>query len=497
MKRTWTRFLLYAAAAGMEVSWFWAALNLLTRRVSGGSLSPLTILGFYPLAFLFHRALRKFKRSRALLWSGLAWAALVLLLAKIDFFSGQGWWDAGWLRAFGDALGRMFQSMNPEALAVMSSAVLWGFGWRLAAVKIRFSTLVSEFQFGLAVLLTLFLLNAQWELSTAALIPLTLSFFFSALGGIAVSHASERESWLSGHYRDRWFAFLLLTIGFILGIGWLISAVVNPSLIESLLSFLAVVGQWIWAWIAKIFIFLIELIPSPKPGELPPATHLPQMKGPAEAPFILFSDSVREVIRFIWGAGVISLLLIALWRVSSEIFEWFRRKMGGMGEAEVEPLPGAFREDLLNFLKKLLRIFGIAWPFGMGRRVEPLLPGVDWVRKTYLQLSAWGAKKGHARNPAQTPYEYLSGLVVWLPERGEDFTLITEQYVRTRYGLSVPTENRLEELRESWQRIRQTRFKKDGKNKGKEISLAESAGFAEEKGCRNQDPGFRFPTNKE
>ena len=463
MNRRWLAIPLYGAVAGLEISWFWAFLDLLNQKAAGGSLHLVVLLGFYPLAFVFHRVLRGLSWKKGIPLGCLAWAGLVLLLGKMQFFGPAGWEDPHWLRDFGYALARAVHGLSPESLFALSSAVIWGFGCRLAYGRIHFATLVGEFQFGLAVLLTLFLLNAQWELSTAALIPLTLSFFFFALGGIAVAHASERESWLSGHYRDRWSAFLLLTIAFILGIGWLISAVVNPSLIEFLLSFLAMVGQWIWAWIVKFFIFLLELIPSPKPGEIPPAAHLPQMKGPAEAPFIIFSDSVREVIRFIWGAGVICLLLIALWRVSSEIFEWFRRKMGGMGEAEVEPLPGAFREDLLNFLKKLLRIFGIAWPFGKGRRGEPLLPGVDWVRKTYRQLSAWGAKKGHARNPAQTPYEYLSGLVVWLPERGEDFSLITEQYVRTRYGLSVPTESRLEELRQSWQRIRQTRFKKGSK----------------------------------
>jgi len=463
MNRRWVEITLCGAVAGLEVSWFWAFLDLLNQKAAIGSLPLLSLLGFYPLSFVFHRILGRLSWKKAIPLGFLAWAALILLLAKTQFFPHAGWEDPQWLRDFGYALARTVHGFTPESLVVLSSALFWGFGCRLAYVRIHFATLVGEFQFGLAILLTLFLLNAQWELGTAALIPLTLAFFFFALGGIAVSHASERESWLSGHYRDRWFAFLLLTIAFILGFGWLISAVVNPSLIEFILSFLAMVGQWIWAWILKFFIFLGELIPPPKPGELPPAARVPQMKGLADEPFILFSDSVREVIRFIWGAGVISLLLIALWRVSSQIFEWVRRKMGGMGEAEVEPLPGAFREDLLNFLKKLLRIFGFAWPFGKGRSMEPLLPGVDWVRKTYRQLSAWTAKKGHARNPAQTPYEYLSGLVVWLPERGEDFTFITEQYVRTRYGLSVPTESGLEELRQSWQRIRQTRFKKGSK----------------------------------
>jgi hypothetical protein len=463
MNRGWIAIPLYGTVAGLEVSWFWAFLDLLNQKGANGSLPLLFLLGFYPLAFVFHRMLRGLSWIKAIPLGCLAWAALVLLLGKVHFFAHMGWEDPQWIRAFGDALARMFHSLTPEALAAMNSAVFWGFGCRLAYVRIHFATLVGEFQFGLAILLTLFFLNAQWELSTATLIPLTLAFFFFALGGIAVSHSSERESWVWGHYRHRWFAFLLLTIGFILGIGWLISAVVNPSLIEFLLSFLAMVGQWIWAWIVKFFIFLGELIPPPKPAELPPGARMTPIKGPTEEPFILFSDSVRDIIRFIWGVGVISLLLVALWRILSQIFDSFRRKMGGMGDAEVESLPGAFREDLLNFLKRLLRIFGVPWPFRRGSRAEPLLPGAELVCKIYRQLSAWAAKKGHARNPAHTPYEFLQGLTLWLPERRGDLTSITEQYVRARYGLSAPTESGLEELRQSWQRVRQTRPKKGPK----------------------------------
>ncbi len=463
MNRRWVKITLCGAVAGLEVSWFWAFLDLLNQKVAVGSLPLLALLGFYLLSFVFHRILGRLSWEKTIPLGFLAWAALVLLLGKVHLFAPTGWEDPQWLQGFGHALARTVHGLTPESLVALSSAVFWGFGCRLAYVQIHFATLVSEFQFGLAILLTLFLLNAQWELSTAALIPLTLAFFFFALGGIAVSHAAARESWVWGHYRARWFAFLFLTIAFILGIGWLISAVVNPSLVEFVLSLLAAAGQWIWAWIVKFFIFLGELVPSPKPAELPPGARLPQMKGPPEEPFVLFSESVREVLRFIWGAGVISLLLAALWRISAQIFGWFRQKMGAMADAEVEPLPGAFREDLLNFLKKLLRIFGFAWPFGKGRSVEPHLPGVYLVRKTYRQLSAWAAKKGQARNKAQTPYEYLPGLVAWLPERGGDFTFITEAYVRARYSLSAPNESGLEELRQSWQRVRQTRLKKGSK----------------------------------
>ena len=463
MNRRWVAIPLYGTVAGLEVCWFWAFLDILNQKTAGSSL-PLFLLVFFPLSFVFHRILRRLPWKKAIPLGCLGWAAGVVLLGKVWFFGYTAWEDPQWLREFGQAITQMVHSWNPQSLLAVSSAVFWGFGCRLAYVRIHFVTLVTEFQFGLAILLILFLLNAQWELSTAALIPLALAFFFFALGGIAVSHASERKSWLSGHYRNRWFAFLFLSIGLILGIGWLISAVVNPSLIELILSFLAMAGQWIWGWIVKFFIFLGELIPPPKPTELSPAARLPQMKGSAEEPFILFSESVREVMRFIWGIGVLSLILAALWRVSSQIFEWFRRKMGGMEDAEVESLPGAFREDLLNLLKALLRIFGFFRIFGKGNREEPLLSGAEMVRKTYRQLSAWAAKKGHARSPAQTPYEFLQGLMAWLPERKGDLTSITEQYVCTRYGLMVPTEKGLEDLRQSWQRIRQTRFKKQIKD---------------------------------
>jgi hypothetical protein len=56
-------------------------------------------------------------------------------------------------------------------------------------------------------------------------------------------------------------------------------------------------------------------------------------------------------------------------------------------------------------------------------------------------------------------------LIAWLPERGGDFAFLTEQYVRTRYSPAVPEESGLEELRQSWHRIRQTRCKK-GMKKG-------------------------------
>jgi hypothetical protein len=460
MKKNRAGMVLVATVAGIELIWFWAGLDLLSQKVRGRSLSIFFLLCFYPLAFLLYRMLRGSHWNRTLLAGFLGWTAAILIYGKEQFFGEMRWMNAEWLGAFGGAFGQVFHSLNAESLAVLSSAVLWGLGWRLAAVKIHFSTLLTEFQFGLSLLLVLFLLDSLWGTNSAFLIPLTLAFFFVALSGIAVSHALERESWLSSPFRNGWLGFLVFSIVLILGAGWMIGRVIDPPLVEFLLSLLAQAGQWILDILAKFFLFLSSLFSLPKGAELPSPTPLPQMKRPDEFPFQIFSESVREVIRFIWAMIWGFLILLALWRLSSQFLDWFRRKWGGMQGVEVEPLPGAFREDLLDFLKRLFLALGFKWFFRKRKEADPLLPAAALVRKTYRQLSAWAAKKGHARNPAQTPYEYLQRLVAWLPEKSGDFAFITERYVRTRYSQTVPTGKEVEELRQRWERVRHTRFKK-------------------------------------
>jgi hypothetical protein len=469
MKKNRAELVLVATVAGIELIWFWAGLDLLSQKVSGRSLSIFFLLCFYPLAFLFHRMLRGSPWKRTILAGFLGWTAAILVYGKKQFFGEMGWMNAEWLGVFGGSVGQVVHSLNAEALAVLSSAVLWGFGWRLAAAKIHFSTLLTEFQFGLSLLLVLFLLDSIWGTNSALLIPLTLAFFFVALSGIAVSHALERESWLSSPFRNGWLGFLVFSIALILGAGWTIGRVIDPPLVEFLLSLLAQAGQWILDILAKFFLFLSNLFSLPKGADLPPPTPLPQMKRQDEFPFQIFSDSVREVIRVIWAMIWGFLILLALWRLSSQFLDWFRRKWGGMQGVEVEPLPGAFREDLINFLKKLFLAIGIRWPFRKRKKTDPLLPEAEFVRKTYRQLLAWAAARGHSRNLAQTPYEYLQGLVAWLPEKSGDFAFITEEYVRTRYSLAAPTERGLEELRQRWQGVRQTRFKK-GSKKNKKLT---------------------------
>ncbi|HSR11250.1 MAG TPA: DUF4129 domain-containing protein, partial [Thermodesulfobacteriota bacterium] len=54
-----------------------------------------------------------------------------------------------------------------------------------------------------------------------------------------------------------------------------------------------------------------------------------------------------------------------------------------------------------------------------------------------------------------TPREYLSTLSEWIPGCKDDVALITDEYVRVRYGGILPGEMALEQLTAAWKRIRE------------------------------------------
>jgi len=463
MKQNWPVALLYGIVAAMQVCWLGIALDLANQKAADGSLSLLVVLGFYPLAFAFNRLLPVLRFSRVVLPSCMAWAATMLLLAKIHFFNSIPLGDPLWLRNLWQAIAQMFHAFNPVGLMIVSSAILWGLGWRLAYVRIHFATLITEFQFGLAVFLIVFFVQAQADWKSSALVPAALIFFSLALLGMSVSLAREQTSWLSGPYKGLWFGLLLFSIGLILALGLLISVAVNPPLLDFILSLLAKAGQFILEMIQKFFAFLSSLFPPPQPAGLPPSLRMPQISRPPEAPFMLFSDSVREIMRFIWGMGCLTLILVALWRIAGQVFNWLRRKLSGLEGAEVEQLSGAFREDLWHLLRRIFLALRMKWPLRGGEKLPPLLSEIESVRRIYRQLLKWAAAQGCPRHASQTPWEYLQMLLQWLPEGRWNFTFITHQYVRARYGLAVPTENELEQLGRSWQQLKKIRSKRAAK----------------------------------
>ena len=294
------------------------------------------------------------------------------------------------------------------------------------------------------------------EVQLANSVPITLAFFLSALLGISITHAQEGTSWLAGLHQGHWTGLLLVSISLILILGLLISSVITPDFLQLILAAL----KWVWGLIMKAVAFIISLLPEPSPPEIVPG-EVPAPV-PAEEPdwskFFFVPEAVRSGLRLGWTIMVLGLMLFFLWRVSSQIFSWLRRRLSTAG-AEVEPLRGAFRADFLSLLTRLFsRLLGLRRL--LHRQRKPELPEITSIRQIYRQLLHWAATRGLPRAVFQTPNEYLYILEEALPDSGKALRSVTQHYVSARYGLSLPSADELHQLKQSWHQVKQNRPKR-------------------------------------
>lgn len=461
MKIDGRKYAVYATILGMELSWLYAIATLLNNKVAGGSLSVFGLLTIYLLAFVSNKALSYLRWHRYFIrtLSWLLWAVVALLTVKIQLFGGIALFDSAWLTALPQALAQIFYTLKPELLIVFVSIPLWWLGRRLAYIGLDFATAVAEFQFGLVMLLMTFFVGYELELDQSSSVFVALLFFFFALLGISITHGQDGKSWLSSWYQGHWSGLLLVSIGLILIIGVAISFIVTPDLIQLLLTAL----KWLWGMVEKLLDYLASLLPPMEPSELSPTPPLPG--GGPEEPYmpLHIPEFLLSGLRLGWSILVFGIALLAIWRISTQIFSWLRRRMASQG-GETEPLEGAFKADFLNWLRRILQLLGLKWLLKPRRRMGLILPEVASVRQIYNQLLRWAASGGYPRQKHETPYEYLSVLGSLMPENQGELDFITSEYVSARYGSSLPTDDELRQLKQKWHQLRETRLKPpDGK----------------------------------
>ncbi len=459
MKLNWRQSIIYVTIMGMEGCWLYALLVLLNNKTADGRLSILGLLPLYPVAFGLNKLLQGLGWHRVFRDTAnvLAWGIGTLIMVKAQLFSSLALTNPAWLLAIPQAIANIFYAFAPELLILVGSAVLWWLGRRLAHIQIGFTNSVSEFQFGMFMLIILLFVISVFEVKPANLIPVTLAFFFSALLGMSVAHAREGASWLTGLYQGQWSGLLLVSISLILILGLLVGSVITQDLLQLILLAL----KWVWGLITQAIAFLISLLPEPSPPEIPPEMLLPAPT-PVEEPewhkFFVMPEAVRSGIRFGWTILMCGFIIFALWQISSGIFGWLRSKLANTAGAEVEPLKGAFIADLLGLLKRI-----VFWLLGLRRLLrwqrKPPPPEVTSIRQIYRQLLRWTAKRGWPRPVFQTPNEYLHTLEGLIPESGDALRLVTQNYVSSRYGISSPTDEEMHRLKQSWHQIKQNRLR--------------------------------------
>jgi hypothetical protein len=453
---------LYIAILGMAGCWLYALLHLINELAVDSSLHVTGILLFLPVSFALNKVIRMLRWRYLLNYvvTVLMWLIFMLLAVKIELFPDIAWLDSSWLAAIPASIPAVLREFRPELLILISSAVLWWMGWRYANTRADFAFTFRELQFGLVLLLiALFSAHAK-GLDSGAFLAVIFVFSGLSLLSVSIAHGQEGTGWLSGIQRRHWTGLLLIAIVVILILGLAIGSIVTPDLIQMIVD----AAKWVWNLITKALQFILSLLPEPKSTtDLPPPPPQPNPELERETHLIKLPETVRQIFNIAYIVLVIGFVLLALWRLSSQLMQWLGRRLASMAGVEAEPIRGAFREDLVNFFalikKALYRLLLFLFSFLRMQRRSEVLPEVASVRQVYRQLLRWAAAGGFPRGLSQTPNDYCHTLVELLPEAHVDLQLITHYYVSTRYGNFVPGDNEMSQMKQSWYRVQQNRFK--------------------------------------
>lgn len=454
-------YVIFLTILGMEISWLYALLNASNKSVADRISIPLLMV-ILLVSFGISKTLRYLHWPKPALTSlsWLVWAIVMLLMVKIQLFPQTSFGDTAWLMAIPLAFSHIFVSFEPALLIFLSSIALWWFGRRLAYTRADFSATLTEFQFGLGILVIVFFTAYELNLDQSSSIPVAMSFFSLGLIGVSISHAEENNSWLNSWRQAHWPGMLLVSIGIILLLGLLVSAIVTPDFLKLILKGLA----WIWGMIEKFIAFLASLFPQ-QTQEVGPLPAIPATPSAGQGGTIQFPEWLMPGMRLAWIILAAGLGLLTIWSISSQIFSWMRRRAGNSG-GETESLKGAFRLDFINWLKRILsRIFGIKFGLPARNRSLNVPPETASVRQLYRQFLRWAADGGYPRQKSQTPNEFQSTLDNVLPENQGDLDIITRGYINARYGPALPTESELSQLKQKWYTLRKKDIKEPGNKK--------------------------------
>jgi hypothetical protein len=241
------------------------------------------------------------------------------------------------------------------------------------------------------------------------------------------------------------------------------SSLVKPDILKLILSLLTVAWHFFWDLVVRLMTFLANLFSSHEPTPLPamPAP-VPSGRPPEWIKIFSIPEWVRRlggiVMMIMWSI----LILGALWSVSSQILHWLRQRLDSMNEVEVEPMSGAFLDDLLHLFRGLFLLASsffhfLSRPFRPKRTGPVTSPEISSIRAIYRRMMDWAASAGYPRRAAQTPYEYLRVLAQWHPQAGEDFAFITNHYVLVRYGDCFPSRDTLGQVIATWERLKRSK----------------------------------------
>ena len=396
----------------------------------------------------------------------LATAVLLIYFFSLHalFYQPVSLFDWSWLGQFFGSIaasddGEWRQNLGWFVLVVF----LWWRGLRLVGKEFSIHSAGRRLRVGGLLIAPLVI---GWTLNRLpwSVVPFILLFFLASLTAVTLSRVEEIEKAQSGRsvsLNPKWLIavalaalLLIMTTAFITFItsgqtmltlsGWLdplwralyAGSVVVFNTIFKLLEPLLNLLSWIIDLLVDLFTPMMaqlnEATPTPFENPLavtPQATEAVEIKTGVNSGF--------KAINILLMVAIVLAVTLALGRVYRKA-EFIARENEAATKTKVTK-----STSRAGFGRRLLNRLGLL----RGWRTAAS------IRRIYQNMCRAAAVNGYPRAGADTPFEYRAALSKAWPENQDDTRLITDAYVKVRYGELPESAAELDEIRQAWQRL--------------------------------------------
>lgn len=465
----WRKDLMYLCVASTEILWVAPIFYFLLADLFG-DISLQTTLAYLSVNIFAAMVLRRWMIHHH--WNTNQQFPLMLVSSLFSFFASI-------------AIMPLLSHQQPylqlavwEALAITPRRISYGI-WLLPmvlwlwfrgfAIGRRLLTVYSvSFQMRWGILVFFFVAifsNADFQ---AQLLPLVPIFFTVALLATALTRTATlkiEDADEKTRFGGSWLGFLIAVVLCINSVGFIIAlllADLEQSQFFAVFQITAAVIGTILFILAAPFLYLLEVLfrRFDDTDESPPFEFFRGRPdpGPARDTDRLEYGNILDMILDIFKDSI--GIIFATFVIGIILYFWlsFFLVRDNMLISDDDKDPNDARERLKPFRRLFLNRFrkwGETWRLFQRLGLGNELFGALTVRWAYARMENMAKKRGYPRINSQTPYEYRSRLLDAYPGGEREIRIITDAYIKVRYG-EIPEDSReLDTVREALRILRE------------------------------------------
>jgi len=371
-----------------------------------------------------------------------------------------------------------------EFVILVAILFMWRSGINLARYGVRQHGVMGQFRLGAAMLMAygFITLFSEGELP----VYYVFIFLFAGLIGMGTSRVGMISRFRGGAripFDRNWlggmFSGTLLVVMAAVVVGVVIGGDFGFGVFDLFFSILNAIAFLL----VSPLIFLLE----PLTGEIQievstqtptPTPTLGLITTPSPDPFFISGEAVENAAPLFIEYK--TLQAVVLWTILAVlvflVLRSIRKRVSFRSHEEIPYQEVLGQGSLLDALRALLSNPGKVIADGLRslrKRYSDRLLAAFRIRRMYAQFLNLCIDLGIPRRAAQTPLEFLPIAVDLMPSNRFDMTMLTEAYLRVRYGSIPENEEEYQAVEEAWKRIRESgrqiiKQRKSGKRSGDE-----------------------------